>query len=44
MGEGVESFAALWTNFLSFIEKNHPILCIPIFDNFPQFLIIKKAS
>ena len=35
----------LGPTFLSFKKKNpHPFLCIPIFDNFSQFLIIKKST
>ena len=35
----------LGPTFLSFKKKKpHPFLCIPIFDNFSQFLIIKKST
>ena len=35
-------FAVLWDNFLTLRKKNFALLCIPNFDNFQQFLVIKK--
>ena len=40
---GVVCFAVLWDNFLALKKKKQlTLLCIPNFDNFQQFLVIKK--